>query len=82
MGPGHLLSRTRLSDLDCLGTIDGGRSHEDLVERTVVLDFDGRAVRVIQLEELVEIKRRAGRPKDLAAIPYLEATIRAIARTS
>lgn len=66
---------TRFGDLDCLGAIDGGRRCEDLLDSSVLVEFDGRPLRLLGLRELLAIKRRAGRPKDLAAIPYLESTI-------
>lgn len=75
IGPGHILTETRFGDLDCLGALDGNRTYEDLLDTTVVLDFEGRPLRVLELRELVAIKKRAGRPKDLAVIPYLESTI-------
>jgi hypothetical protein len=75
IGPGHILTETRFGDLDCLGALDGERTYEDLLEATVLLDFEGRPLRVLTLRELVAIKKRAGRPKDLAVIPYLESTI-------
>jgi hypothetical protein len=75
IGPGHILTETRFGDLDCLGALDGNRTYEDLLNTTVVLDFEGRPLRVLELRELVAIKKRAGRPKDLAVIPYLESTI-------
>jgi hypothetical protein len=37
-------------------------------------------VRVLALRALIEIKRRAGRPKDLAAIPILESTLEELER--
>jgi hypothetical protein len=73
---GHQLLRTRLGDLDCLGTIDQDRRYEDLlpisVEMTIAV---GRTVRVLSLPALIEAKERAGRPKDLAALPLLRATL-------
>jgi hypothetical protein len=42
---------------------------------TRVVDLDGGAIRVLGLRRLIEIKKRAGRPKDLMAIPYLESTL-------
>jgi len=42
--------------------------------------WEGHALRVLTLEALVDIKRRAGRPKDLAAVPYIESTIDEIAK--
>jgi hypothetical protein len=35
---------------------------------------------VIRLDELLQIKRRAGRAKDLAGIPYIEATLAELSR--
>jgi len=76
LSPGHQLLTTDHGDLDCLGTIDDGKSYEDLLPsvRTIAL-AEGRTVSVLQLSTLIEIKRRAGRPKDLAALPVLEATL-------
>ncbi len=74
-GPGHQLLETSLGILDCLGSIDHGRRYEDLLDKTRVVQVGGHAVRVLELAELIEIKRRAGRPKDLAVIPVLESTI-------
>jgi hypothetical protein len=63
-----------------LGAIDGSRSYEDLIEGSVTLELDARPVRVIGIGELLQIKKRAGRPKDLAGIPYIEATIAELSR--
>jgi hypothetical protein len=35
----------------------------------------GRTVRVLSLPALIEAKERAGRPKDLAVLPVLRATL-------
>jgi hypothetical protein len=80
LGPGHILLETRFGDFDCLGAIDGSRSYEDLLEASVALELDGRLLRVIGLGELLQIKKRAGRPKDLAGIPYIEATLAELSR--
>lgn len=74
-GPGHVLLETRFGDFDCLGTIDGGRSYEDLLDPSVLVDFEGRPLRLLSLREILAVKIRAGRPKDLAAIPYIQATL-------
>lgn len=80
IGPGHILLETRLGDFDCLGAIDGGRTYEDLLPASKIVDFEGRSLHVLSLRELVAVKTRAGRPKDLAAIPYIQATIDEIER--
>ena len=76
MSPGHQLLTTVYGDLDCLGTIDDGKSYEDLLPSTRQLALsDGLLIRTLELPALIEIKRRAGRPKDLAVIPLLEETL-------
>jgi hypothetical protein len=80
IGPGHILMETRFGDFGCLGAIDGGRSYEDLLGPSVLVDFEGRPLRILSLREILAIKTRAGRPKDLAAIPYIQSTIDEIER--
>ncbi len=73
---GHQLLATCYGDLDCLGTIDDGRGYEDLLPGTIEMKLaNGRAIRVLSLSALIEAKERAGRPKDLAALPVLRATL-------
>ena len=75
-GPGHQLLVTRFGDLDCLGTIDEGRGYEDLLPSSVEMRLSGgAAIRVLSLPALIEAKERAGRAKDLAALPVLRATL-------
>ena len=74
--PGHQLLATDWGDLDCLGTIDDGKGYDDLLSSTRQMALsEGLAIHVLSLEALIEIKRRMGRPKDLATIPLLEATL-------
>jgi hypothetical protein len=75
LGPGHILLRTRLGDFDCLGTIDEGRDYEDLLPFCISIELAGRTLLFLHLREVLAVKKRAGRPKDLAAIPYIESTI-------
>lgn len=76
VGPGHQLLHTRFGDLDLLGSLDGGRSYEDLIGRTDELNVAGLCLRVVRLDELIEIKRRAARDKDKFVVPILEHTLR------
>ena len=74
--PGHQLLATDQGDLDCLGTIDDGKSYEDLLQSTREVALSGgRVIRILDLPALIEVKRRAARPKDLAALPVLQATL-------
>jgi hypothetical protein len=82
LGPGHILLRTRFGDFDCLGTIDAGRGYEDLLPASIPLQFEGRTFQFLHLREILAIKKRAGRAKDLAAIPYIESTIDEVERNT
>ncbi len=81
LGAGHQLLRTRVGIVDCLGTMALGGvdlGYEDLLARSISLRLDGREILVLSLEAYIEAKRGAGRPKDLAVLPTLEATLREI----
>lgn len=81
IGPGHNLFGTSVGDLDCLGAIDENLTYEDLLPDTTVIDLGaGVTCRVLRLERVIEVKQRAGRPKDLAAMPVLRATLDEIRR--
>jgi hypothetical protein len=74
--PGHQLLVTAFGQLDCLGSIGRDESYEDLVPRAPELDLGGGLrVHVVDLPTLIELKEAAGRPKDLAALPVLRATL-------
>jgi hypothetical protein len=76
VSPGHQLLTTRYGDLDCLGTVGDGLSYEDLLSRAPEFELEaGVLVRVIDLPTLIELKEKAGRPKDIAVLPVLRATL-------
>jgi hypothetical protein len=57
-------------------TADNGRGYEDLLPGIIQMKLsDGSVIRVLSLSGLIEAKERAGRPKDLAALPVLRATL-------
>lgn len=74
MGAGHHLFETKFGDLDALRTA-AADDFASLVPATDRFDFDGAEVRVVRLARIIELKRAAGRPKDVAALPVLEATL-------
>lgn len=79
IGPGQLLLSTRYGDIDLLGTVgpeNGPLDYEALVPRSRVLDFGAFSARVLELSAIIELKRQAARPKDLAMIPILESTLK------
>ena len=63
---------TSLGDLDLLGEVAGGGTYEDLLAHTSPLELFGIRCLCVDLETLIQIKRAAGRPKDLEAIAELE----------
>ncbi len=76
VGPGHQLLTTTYGDLDCLGEIGEGVGYEELVDRSVEMKLSGgTTVLVLALPALIEAKERAGRPKDLAVLAVLRATL-------
>jgi hypothetical protein len=64
---------TDLGALDLLGEITGGGRYADLLPDTIVIRVFGIECRCLTLDRLIEVKRAAGRPKDLEAIAELEA---------
>jgi hypothetical protein len=75
LGPGHQLLETRLGPLDVLGEVLGGDYETLLGDATRLRIDEGVSVNVLSLARLIELKRAAGRPKDLAVLPVLEATL-------
>jgi hypothetical protein len=77
LGPGHQLLQTRLGSVDCLGVmaLDGRDADYDaLLPHSSDVTVGGRRLRVLTLAAYIRAKRAAGRPKDLAVLPTLEAT--------
>jgi predicted nucleotidyltransferase len=83
MSAGHQLLSTTHGDLDCLGSVGEGQTYEDLLARAPELDLgEGLSVHVIDLPTLIDLKEKAGRPKDLAVLPVLHATLAETRRRS
>lgn len=58
--------------LDLLVRPDGAAPYERLRERADLIDLDGAQIRVVSIDDLLAMKRAAGRPQDLADIDALE----------
>jgi hypothetical protein len=64
---------TDLGDLDILATPSGTRGFDDLLRDAERVQIDDREVLVASLDDLIRMKRAAGRPKDLIEIEVLGA---------
>jgi predicted nucleotidyltransferase len=66
---------TTLGDLDLLGEVAGGGTYERLLPLSMEMDVFGTRCRFVTLECLIQLKRAAGRPKDLEVIAELLALL-------
>lgn len=64
---------TDLGDIDFLGEVAGGGTYEQLLPFTIELHAFGVPCRCVTLDRLIQLKRAAGRVKDLEAIAELQA---------
>ena len=64
---------TSIGDVDLLAEITGGGGYGDLLAQTIILNLFGIPCRSLTLRRLIEVKRAAGRPRDLEAVAELEA---------
>jgi hypothetical protein len=69
----HLTFTTSAGSVDCLGTPAGVDGFDELARSAVTFDVDGFSVLVASLEDLIRMRRAAGRPKDLIAVEWLSA---------
>jgi hypothetical protein len=69
---GQLRTRTAAGPLDILWRLHDGRGYGDLVGRSCLLTEDELRVRVIGLDDLIDVKTAVDRPQDRAALPYLQ----------
>jgi Nucleotidyl transferase AbiEii toxin, Type IV TA system len=68
-----LTLETPLGLIDLLAQPDGAPVYARLRDRAVVQDVAGVQVRVASLDDLIAMKKAAGRPRDLVAVEELEA---------
>jgi hypothetical protein len=76
LGTGHSLFMTDLGPLDLLGAIEEGLDYDQLLGRSRRADIASHAVHVLDLAEIVRLKRESTHPKDQAMLPVLEETLR------
>ncbi len=58
---------------DCLGTPAGTDGYKDLFANATLMDFDGLQAYVVSVDDLIRMKRAAGRPKDRIELEILGA---------
>ncbi len=63
---------TQLGSIDLFGEVAGGGTYEELLPATIILNIAGVPCQCVNLTKLIELKRAAGRPRDLEAIAELE----------
>ena len=66
---------TSLGPLDILGEVAGGGTYEDLLPHSDVIEVFDVKLRRVGLEKLIDLKRAAGRVKDLEVLAELEALL-------
>jgi predicted nucleotidyltransferase len=66
---------TSLGDLDLLGEVTGGGTYSDLLPYTEQMSAFGIRLVVVTLERLIQLKRAAGRPKDIETMAQLQALL-------
>lgn len=62
---------TRHGQIHILKEPKGARAFDEMRERALVVDLDGTAVAIVSLDDLIRMKRAAGRPGDLDDIATL-----------
>ena len=64
---------TSIGGLDLLGEVAGGGSYQNLLPFAIRVSGFGSEFLTINLDKLIELKRAAGRSKDIEMIAELEA---------
>lgn len=66
---------TDFGDIDLLGEVTGGGGYQELLPFSEELIVFGAKCRFVTLERLIQLKRAAGRPKDLEVLAELQALL-------
>jgi hypothetical protein len=77
----HFTFATDAGNLDCLGVPAGSSGYDDLASTAAEFDLGDLKVPVAALEDLIRMKRAAGRPKDRIEVEVLKALQEEIDRT-
>lgn len=66
---------TTVGPIDLLGEVAGGGTYENLLPYSMPVKMFGLQFLCVDLNKLIQLKRAAGRPRDLEAIAELEALL-------
>jgi hypothetical protein len=69
----HFTFSTDAGNFDILGTPAGSNGYESLARTATAMDVGGVMVQVASIDDLILMKRTAGRPKDLIEVEVLAA---------
>jgi hypothetical protein len=69
----HFTFSTTVGDFGCLGTPAGTAGYDDLLPGAIVVQLGELTVKVTGLDDLIRMKRAAGRPKDRVELEILGA---------
>jgi predicted nucleotidyltransferase len=76
----HFTFETNAGNLDCFGNPAGSRGYLDLIQGATEMDVEGMRIPVAALEDVIRLKRAAGRPKDRVELEILGALLEEIER--
>jgi hypothetical protein len=72
-GGSDFMLSTDLGDIDFLAELPGIGSYDAVQRASVTMNINGIDCQVLSIAALIKAKKAAGRPRDLYAIPELEA---------
>jgi len=64
---------TTKGDVDLLGEVKGIGGYDELVQASIIVDFEGFPTKLLSIPSLIVAKEAAGRPKDQAGLQVLYA---------
>jgi len=67
----HFTFQTATGALDIMGAPQGTTGFKELDAKATDVDIGGVTVRVASLDDMIRMKQRAGRPKDLIHLEWL-----------